>query len=86
MQILNDVLDMSKIESGAIELFMEALNLRECIEASIDTFYSLAKSKGIEVGYVFPGNMPDVIISDSTRLGQILRNLLGNALKVCLLC
>ncbi|MDL2292461.1 response regulator [Acholeplasma sp. OttesenSCG-928-E16] len=81
LDLLNDVLDMSKIESGKFELFEESFNLKSTIN-DIRTIYNLEFS---DKGITFQSNIDDLkdqqVIGDSTRLSQILYNLLGNSAK-----
>jgi signal transduction histidine kinase/DNA-binding response OmpR family regulator/HPt (histidine-containing phosphotransfer) domain-containing protein len=81
LTIINDILDLSKIESGKLELEKHSFNLITCIEESIDLLASKASEKGIELAYLMPPKTPSVIVGDSTRIRQILVNLLSNALK-----
>ena len=81
LTIINDILDFSKIEAGRMELEEQSFDLRECIESSFDLVMTKATEKGIDLAYLLDANVPPFIISDSTRLRQILLNLLSNALK-----
>lgn len=81
LSVINDILDFSKVESGKLELEAVPFNLRECIETSVDIFTNEAARKGLELVVVFAPDVPARIISDPTRLRQILTNLLGNAIK-----
>ncbi len=79
--IINSILDISKLESGKIELSMEPFNLRETINSIFETFLIAANTKGLEAGcYIDPGIEWEVI-GDELRLRQILSNLLSNAVK-----
>ena len=80
--IVNDILDLSKIEAGKIELESEPVNLAMMLEEIHHLFVSQAKEKGIEL-YVSLPDDHDVlfIVGDETRLKQILINLVGNAIK-----
>ncbi len=79
--IINDILDFSKIESDKLELEMQPLDLRECIEDSLDLLASRAGEKGLDLAYQVDGNTPITIKGDITRLRQILTNLINNAIK-----
>jgi PAS domain S-box-containing protein len=81
LTIINDILDYSKIEAGKIELERIPFNLRECIEDAFDLFVQIAAKKNIELLYYVDPDVPKTLIGDTTRLRQILVNLLGNALK-----
>ena len=81
MSLINDVLDMSKIESGKIQLKNELFDLRAFLE-NIENIYSVqAEEKGIEFKISLFGNIDALIGGDSLRLNQILTNLLSNAFK-----
>lgn len=79
--IINDILDFSKIESGKLSLEKSAIELRDCIEDALDLIVAPAAEKDLELHYQIANNVPDTIISDVTRLRQILVNLLSNAVK-----
>jgi diguanylate cyclase (GGDEF)-like protein/PAS domain S-box-containing protein len=81
LTIINDILDFSKIEAGRMELEEQTFDLRQCVESSLDLVAAKAAEKGIDLAYLLEPGVPPVIISDSTRLRQILLNLLSNALK-----
>ena len=81
MQIVNDVLDFSKIESGKLELNIEELHLIELINQVIDLFKYQADQKGIKLLLGIDKEVPKYIQGDSVRLKQVLVNLLSNALK-----
>ena len=81
LTLINDILDFSKIESQRLELEDHPFQVRECVEDALDLFAQNAAAKGIAlIGDIAP-NVPAAIVSDATRLRQILVNLLGNALK-----
>lgn len=79
--VINDILDFSKIESGKMELEQREIDIRKCIENIIDIFSLTSNEKNIELLYDIEINVPQIIISDITRLKQILINLINNALK-----
>lgn len=81
LTIINDILDFSKIESGKLNLEEHAFNLQTCVEEAIELFASKAAEKGLEISYLIHPTVPTSIMGDSTRLRQILVNLLGNAVK-----
>jgi len=81
LAIINDVLDFSKIESGKMELESRPLDLRACLEGALDVVAPKAAEKHLELIYQLEGPVPAFIVGDSTRLNQILINLLGNAVK-----
>jgi signal transduction histidine kinase/CheY-like chemotaxis protein len=81
LTLINDILDISKIESGKLELEKHSFNLRMCVEESLDLLAFKAAEKGIELAYLIHPQTPSTIVGDSTRLRQILVNLLSNAVK-----
>jgi signal transduction histidine kinase/CheY-like chemotaxis protein len=81
LNILNEILDFSKIESGKLELEQQPFDLRECVEQAVDLMSVSAGEKGIELACLFERGTPAAIVSDVTRLRQIVVNLLSNAIK-----
>jgi CheY-like chemotaxis protein len=81
LTIINDILDYSKIEAGKTELETAPFDLRECIEDAFDLFVQLAAKKNVELLYYVDPEVPLTLLGDTTRLRQILVNLLGNAIK-----
>lgn len=81
MEIINDILDISKIESGKLTLEEVRFDLRECVEEAIATLRARAEQKGLCLICHVPPDLPDHLIGDPLRLRQVLINLLGNALK-----
>jgi signal transduction histidine kinase/CheY-like chemotaxis protein/HPt (histidine-containing phosphotransfer) domain-containing protein len=81
LALINDILDLSKIESGKLELEKHPFNLRTCVEESLDLLALKAAEKGIELAYLIHPQTPSLIVGDVTRLRQILVNLLSNAVK-----
>ncbi|MDO4544534.1 MAG: response regulator [Bacillota bacterium] len=81
LALINDVLDMSKIESGKIELKNEKFDFRGFIKSLSTIYYSQADAKGIDFDTVLVGAVHENLIGDSLRLNQIITNLLSNAIK-----
>jgi CheY-like chemotaxis protein len=81
LDVITDILDFSKIESGQLELESEAFDLRQCVEEVLDLFAFSCEEKGIDIGFCCDAGVPDRVKGDSTRLRQILINLVGNAVK-----
>ncbi|KYG64909.1 hypothetical protein AZI86_11970 [Bdellovibrio bacteriovorus] len=81
LSLIEDILDISKIESGKIKLSAETFDLRELVKESVRMFESSASSKGIalELAMDFPSE--ELVVGDPGRLRQVLVNLVGNALK-----
>ncbi len=81
LDLLNDILDYSKIESGRLDLEVRSFDLRECVESALDVLGARAAEKRIELlGELAPG-VPEAVAGDDTRLRQVLVNLLSNAVK-----
>jgi GAF domain-containing protein/DNA-binding response OmpR family regulator len=81
LTIINDILDFSKIEAGRMDIEAHPFDLRECVEAALDLVSNRAVEKHIDLAYIFDESVPRFIISDVTRLRQIIINLLSNAVK-----
>lgn len=81
LTIINDILDFSKVEAGRLELDPRPFELRECVESAIDLVAPKTAEKGLDLGYIVEPGTPEGIVADSTRLRQILINLLNNAVK-----
>ncbi len=81
LDIINDILDFSKIESGRLELESHPFDLRQGLEQVLDLFAARCAEKGIELGLYVGAHVPRVVVGDSTRLRQVLVNLVGNAVK-----
>ncbi|MCQ3937711.1 MAG: hypothetical protein DPW18_11785 [Chloroflexi bacterium] len=81
LAIIDDILDFSKIEAGRMEIESQPLDLRECVESALDLVSARAVEKGIDLAYLFEGDIPPAIQGDVTRLRQVMTNLLSNAVK-----
>ncbi len=81
LAIINDILDFSKIEAGRMELEEQPFDLRECVESALDLVAGQATAKGLDLAYILEPAVPDAIVGDSTRLRQIILNLLSNSVK-----
>lgn len=81
LQIINDILDYSKIESEKMELELQPFELKKCIEETFDILYYKAQEKKIDLLYNIDKDIPQVIEGDKARLRQVLINLAGNAIK-----
>lgn len=78
--LINDILDLAKIESGRMDLYLEEVDVRPLIEGVKSTALGLIKGKPVQVNVDLPDHLP-VIQADRTRLRQVLLNLLSNAAK-----
>jgi two-component system sensor histidine kinase/response regulator len=81
LEIINDVLDISKIESGHISLESASFNLLSCCEEVVELFSSSAQEKGLEVILRYCPTVPEYIMGDIQKTKQILINLVGNSVK-----
>ncbi len=81
LAIINDVLDLSKVEAGKVELAAEPIDVAEMVEQLTRSFQPLAQQKKLGFKTILDHNSPRRINTDPQRLGQILRNLLSNAIK-----
>jgi two-component system chemotaxis sensor kinase CheA len=81
LTLINDILDMSKVEAGKLEIVEEELNVSEIPELLSQQFRVAAKQKGLAFHISLAADVPPVIQSDPQRVQQILRNLLSNAIK-----
>jgi two-component system sensor histidine kinase/response regulator len=79
--IINDVLDVSKIEAGKLKLERITFALEETIEGALRTLAVRAHEKGLELSHSISPDAPDELIGDPFRLRQVLLNLIGNAIK-----
>jgi two-component system sensor histidine kinase/response regulator len=79
--LINDVLDFSKIEAGKIELESIDFNLRDCLELTLKTLALRADEKALELLCEVAPEVPEIVRGDSSRLRQVVLNLVGNAIK-----
>lgn len=81
LALINDILDYSKIEAGRIELETSAIELKNLLQGVVQGQRPLAEEKGLALHLHLSPALPQVIYSDSLRMGQILTNLMSNAVK-----
>ena len=81
LSLINDILDLSKIEAGKLTLETHPFELKSCIQEAVDLVLPQANSKGIKLIDRLEPLVPQIIVSDLARLRQILVNLLANAVK-----
>ncbi|MEY5047791.1 MAG: multi-sensor hybrid histidine kinase [Bacteroidota bacterium] len=81
LNILNDILDLSKIEAGKMQLKPQPIYLQNTLDKLIGLFSQQAKNKGIELIFKIEEDVPLYVVADETRLIQILANLTSNAIK-----
>ncbi len=81
LRVINDILDFSKIESGKMPLEEHVFGLKKVIEESMGLVTYEAEKKQVGLSLIMENDVPDIVLSDRTRLRQILLNLLSNAVK-----
>ncbi|MBI1207601.1 MAG: PAS domain S-box protein [Azospirillum sp.] len=81
LTIINDILDVSKLEAGRVTLESVPFSLGDVIEGVVELLTPRARDKGIEIGFFIAPGLQRPLIGDPTRLRQILVNLVGNAVK-----
>ncbi len=81
LQLINDILDLSKIDAGVIELHLEPTDLHELAEFMHTVFAQQASRKGLRLEYELDPALPHALMLDRSRLRQIIVNLIGNAIK-----
>ncbi|BCS89226.1 PAS domain-containing hybrid sensor histidine kinase/response regulator [Pseudodesulfovibrio sediminis] len=81
LQILNDILDISKVESGKLELEEQYFELGDVLDSVVSIFKPTAEKRGVNVSWAIDESLPRQFMADKGRLRQILFNLVGNATK-----
>jgi PAS domain S-box-containing protein len=81
LELINDILDLSKIESGKLELESAAFSLQRCIHEVLTNQAARIEQKGLQLVTDLDEQLPELVLGDSLRFKQILLNLLGNAIK-----
>ena len=81
LRIINDILDLSKIEAGQLDVELVSFNLEELLKNTLALFQEQTKAKGVALEYILLDDIPPRIQGDPLRLGQVLTNLVGNAVK-----
>ncbi|MDP1525276.1 MAG: response regulator [Rhodocyclaceae bacterium] len=81
LAIINDILDYSKVEAGRLDLETAAFRIEELLQNVADLFSLRADEKGLELLIDLSPGVPPVLIGDALRLGQVMNNLVGNAVK-----
>lgn len=79
--LINDILDLSKVEAGMVTLTQDWFHIRSVIEDVCDLIYPLAIDKGIGLNYVLQESVPSMVKGDKFRIRQVLLNVIGNAIK-----
>src|SRR4029077_10877870 len=81
LRLINDILDLSKIESGTVTIDVGEVRFEEMRQTMERTFRHVAEGKGITFKIDIDPNVPDAVHTDAQRLDQVLKNLLSNAFK-----
>ena len=81
LSLLNDILDLSKVEAEKLEISLDSFSLRNCISELVTTQKSRIIGKGLSYKISIPADLPDALVGDQLRIKQILLNLVGNAIK-----
>jgi len=81
LKIISDILDFSKIEAGRITLDVAQCNLKRTLESTIGLFNAAAADKNLSLEFEYNASLPEHYLADSTRIQQIMSNLIGNAIK-----
>jgi signal transduction histidine kinase/CheY-like chemotaxis protein len=81
LNLINEILDFSKIEAGKLELDPVAFDLADCIRERIASLSVRAQEKGLELSVDIDPDVPETVVGDPARLGQVVVNLVGNAIK-----
>jgi len=81
LSVINDILDFSKVEAGKLDLDVSAFSLRDHLGDTLNILAPRAYQKGLELACHVAPEVPDALLGDPVRLGQIVVNLVGNALK-----
>jgi phosphoglycerate-specific signal transduction histidine kinase len=79
--IINDVLDLSRIESGKLVLESAPFSLLQCVENAAHLCWGMAQKKSLDLVYSIDDRVPDALVGDATHLQQVLINLIGNAVS-----
>jgi signal transduction histidine kinase/DNA-binding response OmpR family regulator len=81
LNTINDILDLSKVEAGKLELDESEFNARELLEDAVELVAPRAHAKGLEITFSIGADVPELLVGDAHRLRQVVTNLLGNAVK-----
>jgi CheY-like chemotaxis protein/CHASE3 domain sensor protein len=81
LALINDILDLSKVEAGKVEVTAETVHVGRAIDAATRIFEPIVRDKGLAFAVTIEPGTPETIVTDAQRFGQILRNLLSNAVK-----
>lgn len=81
VRLLNDILDLTKIEAGKFSLEENPFSLRKCVETTYNVLLPLARGKGLDFNFTVAEDVAETMVGDQLRLNQVMTNLAGNAVK-----
>lgn len=81
LALINDILDLSKVEAGRLDIVLEQIGVKQLAEDAMSHFLLVAEKKGIQLQMEQAPGVPETLWSDPQRIQQILRNLMSNAVK-----
>lgn len=81
LAVINDILDFSRVEAGKLQLESQPFSLRNSVAETLKTVAASAQAKGLELSCHIAPELRDMVVGDAGRLGQVLLNLVGNAIK-----
>lgn len=81
LALLNDILDLSRIEAGKMSIEKTGFSLKDCIDDTVTTQLPQIRQKDLQLAITLPDNLPGILVGDPLRVKQILLNLLANAVK-----
>jgi PAS domain S-box-containing protein len=81
LNLINEILDLSKLEAGEMQLETKEFDLTDCVEEVVELLAPQAHAKGLEITISIAPDLPDMLRGDAYRLRQVLTNLIGNAIK-----
>jgi len=79
--VINDILDLSKVEAGMMKLEMEPFSIHAMVEGANELLSTLAIQKGLELGFLVEDDVPEIVVGDRVRLRQVLINIIGVSCK-----
>ncbi|HLC83327.1 MAG TPA: ATP-binding protein, partial [Bacteroidia bacterium] len=81
LSLINDILDLSKIEAGKMEINKEEVNIEQLLNEVHSIFKQSAKDKNLYFNYLIESSVPEIVLIDEVRMRQILFNIIGNSIK-----
>jgi signal transduction histidine kinase len=81
VRILNDILDLTKIEAGKMSMEEIPFSVRKCMENTFNVFFPSVKGKGVDLDCTVAHDVPETLVGDRKRINLVLTNLAANAVK-----